>query len=135
MARFGYLYLNNGNWNGTQVISSDWVNESTQMYFDTGSWYHYGYTWWGVPGYTFYEATGHYEQKIYILPEEDIVVVFTGDIQDEDWHPTDYFVIEYVIPSLEDTDVVDPHLIINGSILVVLILPIPIVFARQRFRR
>jgi CubicO group peptidase (beta-lactamase class C family) len=133
MARFGYLYLNKGNWNGTQVVSSEWVNVSTRMYYDTGSWYHYGYTWWGIPGYTFYEATGHYEQKIFIIPEEDIVVVFTGDIQDEDWHPSDYFVIEYVIPASEGPDPVDPLLIINVSILVILIIPIPIVFLRRRF--
>jgi CubicO group peptidase (beta-lactamase class C family) len=135
MARFGYLYLNEGNWNGTQVVSSEWVNVSSQMYYDTGSWYHYGYTWWGIPGYTLYEATGHYEQKIFIIPEEDIVVVFTGDIQDEDWHPSDYFVIEYVIPALEEPGPVDPFVIINVSILIVLILPIPIVFARRRFRQ
>lgn len=133
MARFGYLYLNEGNWNGTQVISSDWVNISTRIYHDTGSWYHYGYTWWGVPGYSFYEATGHYEQKIFVLPDEDIVVVFTGNIQDEDWHPSDYFVIEYVIPASDGVIPVDPMLIINLSILIVLILPIPTLFAKRKF--
>jgi hypothetical protein len=59
--------------------------------------------------------------------------VFTGDIQDEDWHPSDYFVIEYVIPASEGPDPVDPLLIINVSILVILIIPIPIVFLRRRF--
>jgi len=133
MARFGYLYLNNGTWNETQVISSEWVNVSTQMYYDTGSWYHYGYTWWGVPGYTFYEATGHYEQKIYVIPEEDIVVVFTGNIQDEDWHPSDYFVIECIIPSGEEVDFYDPLFVVNLSILVILLAPLPIVFLRRRY--
>ncbi|MFW9965328.1 MAG: serine hydrolase domain-containing protein [Candidatus Sifarchaeia archaeon] len=133
MARFGFLYLNEGNWNGTQVISSEWVNISTEMYHDTGSWYHYGYTWWGVPGHSFYEATGHYEQKIYVLPEEDIVAVFTGNIQDEDWHPSDYFVIEYVIPASDVVNQVDPVFIINLSILVLLILPIPILFAKRKY--
>jgi CubicO group peptidase (beta-lactamase class C family) len=135
MARFGYLFLNKGNWNGTQVVSQEWVNVSTRMYYDTGGWYHYGYTWWGVPGYTFFEATGHYEQKIYILPEEDIVVVFTGDIADEDWHPSDYFVMEYVIPAVEGPSTIAPLFIINVSILVILVLPIIIVFARQRLQR
>jgi CubicO group peptidase (beta-lactamase class C family) len=134
MARFGYLYLNEGNWNGTQVVSSEWVNVSTKMYHDTGSWYHYGYTWWGIPGYDFYVATGHYEQKIYVLPEEDIVVVLTGDIQDEDWHPSDYFVIEYVIPSFTGPAPIDPVLYINVSVLVIIVLPLPIVFLRRRFQ-
>jgi len=134
MARFGYLYLNEGNWNGTQVVSSAWVNVSTQMYFDTESWYQYGYTWWGVPGYSFYEATGHYEQKIFVIPEEDIVVVFTGNIQDEDWHPSDYFVIEYVIPASETLDYTDPLLIINLTFLIVVFLPIIIIAVKQTFR-
>jgi len=135
MARFGYLYLNEGNWNGTQVVSSEWVNVSTRMYHDTGNWYHYGYTWWGIPGYTFYEATGHYEQKIFILPEEDIVVVFTGDIQDEDWHPSDYFVIEYVITASKGLAPVDPLVIITASVLIAIVLPIPIIVVRRRFQR
>jgi CubicO group peptidase (beta-lactamase class C family) len=133
MARFGYLYLNEGRWNGTQVISSQWVNVSTQMYYDTGSWYHYGYTWWGVPGYTFYEATGHYEQKIYVLPEQDVVVVFTGDIADQDWHPTDYFVTEYVINATEENGQLDSLSIINLSLLVVIVLPIPVVVIRRKY--
>ncbi len=134
MARFGYLYLNEGNWNGTQVVSSVWVNVSTKMYFDTGSWYQYGYTWWGVPGYSFYEATGHYEQKIFVIPEEDIVVVFTGNIQDEDWHPSDYFVIEYVIPASGTSDYIDPLLIINLTLFIAVFLPIVIVTVKHAMR-
>ncbi|MFX1559845.1 MAG: serine hydrolase domain-containing protein [Promethearchaeota archaeon] len=134
MARFGYLYLNNGTWNGSQIVSPEWVNVSTKMYYDTGSWYQYSYTWWGVPGYNFYEATGHYEQKIYVLPEEDIVVVFTGNIADEDWHPSDYLVIECVIPSTEGPEPVDPTFIVSVAVLVILVLPLPIVFVRRRLQ-
>ena len=133
MARFGYLYLNNGTWNGTQIVSSDWVNVSTPPQFDTGGWYTYGYTWWSVPGNTFYEATGHYEQKIYILPEQYIVVVFTGDVQDEDWHPTDYYVMEYIISGLEDAnEPLDPVIIVNISLLVIILAPLPIILVRMR---
>ncbi|MFW9982248.1 MAG: serine hydrolase domain-containing protein, partial [Candidatus Thorarchaeota archaeon] len=133
MARFGYLYLNQGNWNGTQVVSSEWVNVSTKMYFDTGGWYLYGYTWWGVPEQPFYEATGHYEQKIYVLPEHDIVCVFTGDIADEDWHPTDYFVREYVLQAAEGADARETTLLaIYVSILVIFVAPIPIMIVKHR---
>ncbi|MGY5873283.1 MAG: hypothetical protein RTV72_13615, partial [Candidatus Thorarchaeota archaeon] len=101
--------------------------------YSTGGWYNYGYTWWSVQGTTFYEATGHYEQKIFVIPEHDIVVVSTGDIQDEDWHPTDYFVIEYVIPDLEDANGSAIKLfIVNVSILVIIVAPIPFVIIRRR---
>jgi len=133
MARFGYLYLNNGTWNGTQVVSSEWVNVSTPPRYDTGSWYTYGYTWWSVPGSTFYEATGHYEQKIYILPEQDMVVVFTGDVQDEDWHPTDFYVTNYVISAPDDaSSFMNPLFIANTSLLVLVVAPIPFVIIRMR---
>lgn len=135
MARFGYLYLNEGNWNGTQVVSSDWVNVSTQMRYDTGGWYNYGYTWWSVQETSFYEAMGHYEQKIYVIPEHDIVVVFTGDIQDEDWHPTDYFVMEYIIHDLEDANGTAIKLfIVNVSILTIIVAPIPFIIIRRKIR-
>ncbi|MFW9870458.1 MAG: serine hydrolase domain-containing protein [Candidatus Thorarchaeota archaeon] len=133
MARFGYLYLNQGNWNGTQVVSSEWVNVSTQMYFDTGGWYLYGYTWWGVPEQPFYEATGHYEQKIYVLPDHDTVCVFTGDIADEDWHPTDYFVMEYVLQAAAGADAKDTILLgLYISILVIFVAPMPIMMVKHR---
>lgn len=135
MARFGFLYLNNGTWNDTQVVSADWVDISTSMYYDTGGWYLYGYTWWGVPDQPFYEATGHYEQKIYVIPEHDIVAVFTGDIADEDWHPTDYFVMEYVIPSSGGPTPIDPIVIIDLTFLAIILLPIPIVILGRRFQK
>jgi CubicO group peptidase (beta-lactamase class C family) len=100
MARFGFLFLNNGTWNGTQVISQQWVKESTQPRVSTPYGYDYAYTWWSIPGYSLYEATGHYEQKIYVLPEEDIVVVFTGNVPDDAFHPTDHFVVNYVLPAV-----------------------------------
>ena len=31
LAKYGYLYLNKGNWNGSQVVSEQWVEESTRF--------------------------------------------------------------------------------------------------------
>jgi hypothetical protein len=132
MARLGYLFLNNGTWNGTQVISSDWVRRSTMSYYDTG-WYGYGYLWWNIPDTSIYEATGHYEQKIYVIPEQDIVVVITGDVQDADYHPTDYFVLTYVLPSLTRGSANYASVFILSVSIV--ILAIPAVVAFQNYRR
>lgn len=43
-ARFGYLYLHQGNWNGTEVLSKDWVKEATHpsQEFNAG----WGFMWW-----------------------------------------------------------------------------------------
>ena len=52
MAKIGYLFLKNGRWNGKQIVSQKWVNESTKAHltqahmpdFALGS--GYGYQWW-----------------------------------------------------------------------------------------
>ncbi len=122
MARFGYLFLNNGTWNNAQIISSEWVEHSTKNYYDTG-WFGYGYLWWTIPDSNFYQATGHYEQKIYVISEHDIVVVFTGDIQDEEYHPTDYFVMNYVIPSLTQRSMDYTFCLVMVSFFIILAIP------------
>ncbi|MFC1856829.1 serine hydrolase domain-containing protein [Thermodesulfobacteriota bacterium] len=81
MAKIGYLYLNEGFWEGRQVISADWIKHSTKKHADTrdGN-LDYGYGWWvfssGIPG--LYEARGRGGQAISVWPEKDIVAVFTG---------------------------------------------------------
>jgi CubicO group peptidase (beta-lactamase class C family) len=44
LARFGYLFLRQGNWNGTQVVSKEWVEEATSpsQDFNAG----WGFLWW-----------------------------------------------------------------------------------------
>lgn len=41
MARFGFLYLNRGNWNNNQIISEKWIDGTTAMNPNK-----YGYIWW-----------------------------------------------------------------------------------------
>ncbi|PKD16973.1 serine hydrolase [Salegentibacter salinarum] len=43
MARFGLLFLNNGNWNGKQLISEDLIEEAVQPSVTNSN---YGYMWW-----------------------------------------------------------------------------------------
>lgn len=47
MAKFGRLYLNGGNWEGKQIISKEYVEESIKIQYDRSSGYaDYGYQWW-----------------------------------------------------------------------------------------
>ena len=83
MAKFGQLYLNNRVWEGEQIISSEWVEQSTRMQFDRSSGSaDYGYQWWvrtfGEQNYPAYFAQGHYGQYIFVVPDLDLVVVFTS---------------------------------------------------------
>ena len=83
-ARFGLLFLHNGEWNGRRIVSEDWVREATGAEATTDSAYYHGYRyfWWldvNRPG-SFY-ALGKYGQYIYVAPDADAVVVRLG----RDW--------------------------------------------------
>jgi CubicO group peptidase (beta-lactamase class C family) len=77
MARFGYLYLNNGVWEDKQIISKKWINESLAM-----NSYKYGYLWWlREEGDTFtYMALGSGGNVIGCIPEKDLVVAIAAKI-------------------------------------------------------
>lgn len=45
-AKFGRLFLNNGNWNGVQLIPAEWVDESTRLDTTTDPAPQYQYFWW-----------------------------------------------------------------------------------------
>jgi CubicO group peptidase (beta-lactamase class C family) len=49
MAKIGYLYLNNGTWDGQQIVPSSWIAESTSTHYSFSSTSGYGYLWWTLP--------------------------------------------------------------------------------------
>jgi len=93
-AKFGQLFLDGKNWKGEQVISPEWLAESTQPEFpsDYETYYpeyfkdflgkgYYKYMWWGmardVDDYDF-AAEGDKGQYIYISPKNHLVIVRNG---------------------------------------------------------
>jgi CubicO group peptidase (beta-lactamase class C family) len=85
IARFGYLYLNDGYWDGKQIVSKDWVHESTSQQIDTSPGMGYGYYWWVFPPeeLAIFEALGYGGQCLYIVPALDLVVVTTANVSNE----------------------------------------------------
>jgi CubicO group peptidase (beta-lactamase class C family) len=82
MARFGLLFLRHGSWNGTQLVPSEWVKQSTTSYSDTsgyGEGFGYGYLWW-VRGYGLnvdcFSARGALGKYIIVIPQRNLVVAF-----------------------------------------------------------
>ena len=67
MARFGQLYLQNGCWNGEQVIDEKWVGRSHKNYGNN-----YGYLWW-IDGDSYF-ASGAGGSLIWVIPKEGVVV-------------------------------------------------------------
>jgi CubicO group peptidase (beta-lactamase class C family) len=87
MAKLGYLFLHNGEWDGKQVISRAWVEKATGNRMKTGDNFKnlgYGYQWWIYPTHHVYLAIGYDCQTIFVLPDLDMVVVTTGSITEPD---------------------------------------------------
>jgi CubicO group peptidase (beta-lactamase class C family) len=101
MARFGYLMLHGGTWDGREIVSADWVARSTETHYQAGSGQGYGYQWWTMERGIFV-AHGHYEQNIYAVPEADMVVVLTGNIPDDVIPPTDGLLFRYILAACTD---------------------------------
>ena len=107
MAKFGYLFLKKGMWNGTRIISEEWVDNSIQNQITPPvNWaYGYGYLWWLRRYYTFghtynsFNAEGWGGQQIIIIPSENMVVVFTGANYVSN-PPNDEIMSSYILPTL-----------------------------------
>ena len=107
MAKFGLLYLNEGRWNGQQIVPEEWVRQSVQNYFTLWDDTYYGYYWWRTPirlsngqrieGYNAYGRGG---QFIFVLPTFDMVVVFTSWNDNELIDQPVTILQDYILPAL-----------------------------------
>ena len=102
MAKFGQLYLNDGQWNETQIVPEKLIKESTQPHIKTTSGA-YGYQWWLRSFHindrqidSFY-ANGNGGQFIFVFPELSMVVVSTAQNYDRDWSGRFYEILGSVI--------------------------------------
>ncbi|WP_397363267.1 serine hydrolase domain-containing protein [Olleya sp. R77988] len=103
MARFGLLIAANGQWEDTQIISESFLNEATNTSQSINQ--SYGYMWWLNGKSSFhlpqtqlefsgalipsapsdmYAALGKNDQKIYIVPSKQLVIIRMGDAANED---------------------------------------------------
>ena len=109
MAKIGYLILNRGQWHGQQILSEEWIDVSTRPYTSDNE-LGYGYYWWlsrYKGGKHFYEtifAAGHGGQRVMVVPELNLVAVFTSKPDDNPkGHKRIVQIMEkYILPSMLD---------------------------------
>jgi CubicO group peptidase (beta-lactamase class C family) len=103
MARFGQLYLQQGMWEGRQLVPAAWIAQSWQAAWDTGGGWDYGLLWWLTErrGHAVAVAWGWRGQLVYAIPDLDIVAVVTTDTS-RDFPEVDAidFIADTVIPSV-----------------------------------
>ena len=87
LARFTWLYAQNGKWDGEQIVPADWVARSSRsaipVYARDPDGWGYGYQWWiyrhkTASGPKMYGGWGWGGQFPLIVPELDLIAVFTG---------------------------------------------------------
>ena len=100
MAKIGYLYLKNGLWEDRQIISSQWIKDSTHKHIATAESFGYGYQWWTSESHQ-YHAMGYGGQYIFAVPDHDIVAVFTGYLDRKDWNIPKTLLHSYIISSVK----------------------------------
>jgi CubicO group peptidase (beta-lactamase class C family) len=98
MARLGYLYLREGRWGDRQVVSQEWVAAATSTHIQAEDQLGYGYQWWVRPSIDGYAAVGRGGQMIAVVPEKELVVVFTSEAggSEEEFA----LIEEYVLPAV-----------------------------------
>ena len=98
MARFGLLYLNKGRWGDRQIVPSAWVEASTRRHIDAELFDYYGYHWW-IDSAGYYMAVGYKGQRIFIIPQKEMVVVFTGNLTGPESLIPKKLIDAYIIPA------------------------------------
>lgn len=118
-AKFGRLLLNEGEWDGEQVISAQWIKESIQDeghpedYYETSfgpeirdaaEGGYYQYMWYGLirdGGVDDFYAAGRYGQIIYVSPQANLVIVRNGETYGPNMGLFDWIEIFYEVASLQ----------------------------------
>lgn len=85
-AKIGRLYKNKGDWNGKQIVSQKWVEESTKLDTSEGSANFYQYQWWLPTPNEDFMAEGILGQFVYVNPKKDLIIVRLGKNEGKaDW--------------------------------------------------
>ncbi|NNF33447.1 MAG: serine hydrolase [Saprospiraceae bacterium] len=82
LAKIGLLMLNKGKWNGKQIVSQKWVEDSTVPLAKVDDQLGYGYQWW-IPKHKnekaeIFAGLGYGGQYLFVAPNYDLIVVFNG---------------------------------------------------------
>jgi CubicO group peptidase (beta-lactamase class C family) len=86
LAKIGFLFLKSGAWRGKQIVPADWVTASITSAMkveDEGRHWGYGFQWWlqpwgKSPERFAWAARGFGGQELRVVPEHNLIVVFTG---------------------------------------------------------
>lgn len=107
MLKIGLLVLNKGKWQDKQIVSSQWIQEATTPKTKITN-IDYGYLWWNIPFKRSNSvlmskvATGNGGQYIIVIPELNLVAVFTGGAYNSSEDKLPFAIIkDIILPSIK----------------------------------
>jgi CubicO group peptidase (beta-lactamase class C family) len=114
LAKFGQFYLQNGIWNGRQVLPAAWIKKATTFKIQqpagegldleklkqTSDWHQgYCYQFWRCRHNAF-RGDGAYGQYAIVMPEQDAVIAITSETRDMQGELS--LVWEHLLPAMKD---------------------------------
>jgi CubicO group peptidase (beta-lactamase class C family) len=114
MLKLGKLYLNKGVFNGTRVVSEDWIAKASAFKISTHNIEpfgpEYGYLWWigSKDNHSYFFANGYGGQFIVVVPDLELIVVATNKwsgvsltTANQQWYNTLRLIMDRIIPAFE----------------------------------
>jgi CubicO group peptidase (beta-lactamase class C family) len=132
MAKLGLLYLNNGTWNGQEILSKDYVTQAITSHANIEAGLDYGYQWWLDTADDTFSARGSEGQYIYVIPAYNIVIAITARA-DEPGEDISEEVLQYVLNSLENRtgDIVGAMQIVAVTGVVIALAAVVVLYRRR----
>jgi CubicO group peptidase (beta-lactamase class C family) len=131
IAKLGYLYLNDGLWDGKQIVSKEWIEKATSFHCETekkqkdaflGG---HGYLWYidsDFPYYSF-NTNGINGNFLYVIKELDLVVVTTAYLPRFAENPDDQhrnkihiYMKDYILPACTSRLALPPNPSYTGKL-------------------
>ncbi len=107
MAKIGFLYLNKGKWGDRQIVTEKWVEASTSPHIVANLFDHYGYQLW-IDSSGFFTAVGHRGQFIFVVPDKNLIAVFTSDLESNDFFIPKNLLLSHILPAAVSETPLDP---------------------------
>jgi CubicO group peptidase (beta-lactamase class C family) len=109
LLKIGQLYLDHGLWKGRQLVGKDWVQNSTRPHARIDETTEYGYLWWlrsfkcGTKGYASFFMSGNGGNKVFVIPQVDLVAVITStNYNTHGMHEqTEKILTDYILAAVE----------------------------------
>jgi CubicO group peptidase (beta-lactamase class C family) len=101
LAKFGFLYLHGGEWDGEQVVPESWVERSwTETVMANTLQRAYGYQWW-TDDRGAYLALGYRGQYLIVNPSVDLVMVVVSTLPDSQFMLPYHLYYSFVLPAID----------------------------------